>query len=107
MTGRSRIQGQVDRESPRDSGWGPRACCQIDCDRKVVMIGRSVLPVVCTLTPQALEARRLGLLSELATTADNYERNGIRMQFAPTSDTLSLLTRAVEAECHCCCFSGF
>jgi hypothetical protein len=72
-------------------------------------MAQSVLPVVCTLTPQALEARRLGFLSELVRTADNYERltNGIRMRFSSTFDSLSLVTRAVEAERHCCQFLRF
>jgi hypothetical protein len=70
---------------------------------------RSDLPVVCTLTPEALEARRAGLLAELANRAEDYERitAGIRLRFPATSETLPTITRAVEAERHCCRFLRF
>lgn len=73
------------------------------------MMAQSELPVVCTLTPEALEARRLGLLSELANRADDFERltDGIRLRFPVTSETLSTVARAVNAERHCCRFLRF
>ena len=78
-------------------------------ERRVVMMAGSDLPVVCTLTPEVLEARRLGLLSELANRSEGYERltDGIRLRFASTSETLTTLARAVEAERHCCRFLRF
>lgn len=73
------------------------------------MMAQSELPVVCTLTPEALEARRSGLLSELANRADHCEQlaDGIRLRFPSISDTLSTVARAVEAERHCCRFLRF
>jgi hypothetical protein len=73
------------------------------------MMTQSDWPVVCTLTAEALEARRLGLLSELANRADDCERlaDGIRLRFPAKSDTLSTVARAVEAERHCCRFLRF
>lgn len=72
-------------------------------------MAQSDLPIVCTLTPEALEARRLGLLSELANRSDGYEQliDGIRLRFSATSETLSTIARAVEAERHCCRFLRF
>ena len=72
-------------------------------------MAQSDLPIVCTLTPEALEARRLGLLSELANRSEDYEQltDGIRLRFAATSETLTTLARAVEAERHCCRFLRF
>lgn len=73
------------------------------------MMKQPDLPVVCTLTPEALEARRLGLLSELANSIEDYEQlaDGIRLRFAATSETLTTIARAVEAERHCCRFLRF
>jgi hypothetical protein len=73
------------------------------------MMARSDLPIVCTLTPEALEARRQGLLFELANRSEGYEQltDGIRMRFAAASETLVTLTRAVEAERQCCRFLRF
>ena len=66
-------------------------------------------PVVCSLTPEALEARRLGLLSSLLNLAEGQEAipDGIRFRFSPTSETLSTITRAVDAERNCCRFLRF
>jgi hypothetical protein len=67
------------------------------------------LPVACTLTPDALEARRAGLLSDLLRRADGREDtpDGLRLRFVPTDDTLTTIARAVEAERHCCRFLRF
>src|SRR5687768_11177938 len=80
--------------------------CRVDRERRVVMMKQSDLPIVCTLTPEALEARRLGLLTELANRAEDCEQitDGIRMRFSATSETLPTITRAVEEERHCCRF---
>jgi hypothetical protein len=67
------------------------------------------LPIACTLTPEALRERRDGLLAELLRRADAHERidGGLRLRFAPSTDTLSALARTVEAERHCCRFLRF
>lgn len=67
------------------------------------------LPIVCTLSPAALSARRQGLLSELLrqSAARELLPNGLRLRFAPSGGTLSTIARAVEAERHCCRFLRF
>jgi hypothetical protein len=66
-------------------------------------------PIVCTLTPDALRARQEGLLSELRRRAAGCDETpeGLRLRFAATEGTLSLVARAVEAERHCCRFLRF
>jgi hypothetical protein len=67
------------------------------------------LPIVCTLTPEALRARRQGLLMDVARRAERREDlpDGLRLQFAPSGDTIALIARAVDAERHCCRFLRF
>ena len=67
------------------------------------------LPIMCTLTPEALRARREGLLSDLVGRAEVQEtlNDGLRLRFAPMDDTLSTLAKAVNAERHCCRFLRF
>ena len=67
------------------------------------------LPIACTLTSDALRARQEGLLSELMRRAEGCDetREGLRLRFAATAGTLSLVARAVEAERHCCRFLRF
>jgi hypothetical protein len=67
------------------------------------------LPIVCTLTPDALRARREGLLSDLLRRAESQEElpEGLRLRFTPTAETLSTIAHAVEAERHCCRFLRF
>jgi hypothetical protein len=67
------------------------------------------LPVVCTLSPDALSARRQGLLSELLQLSAGRELlpDGLRLRFTPSGETLSSIARAVEAERHCCRFLRF
>ena len=67
------------------------------------------LPIVCTLTPDALLTRRAGLLSELLRRSEGREDlpEGLRLRFALTSETLETIARAVEAERHCCRFLRF
>ena len=67
------------------------------------------LPIACTLTPDALRARRAGLLSNLLRRAEAREDlpEGLRLRFAPTSDTLATIANAVEAERQCCRFLRF
>ena len=67
------------------------------------------LPVACTLTPDALRARREGLLMDLVRRAEHREElpEGLRLQFAPSGETLLLIAQAVDAERHCCRFLRF
>jgi len=67
------------------------------------------LPVVCTLTPDALRARQEGLLADLLRRAQSREgtREGLRLTFAPSHDTIALITEAVDAERLCCRFLRF
>jgi hypothetical protein len=67
------------------------------------------LPIVCTLTLDALRARREGLLTELLRQATGHELlpEGLRLRFDFSAETLASITRAVEAERHCCRFLRF
>jgi hypothetical protein len=67
------------------------------------------LPIVCTLTPEALEVWREGLLVGLLRRSAGHELlpDGIRIRFAPSSETLARIARAVDAERHCCRFLRF
>ena len=67
------------------------------------------LPIVCTLTPNALRARQEGLLAELLRRSTGHELlpEGLRLRFASSSETLASIARAVEAERHCCRFLRF
>jgi hypothetical protein len=67
------------------------------------------LPIASTLTPQALQARREGLLMDLVRRTVRREdlTDGLRLEFAPSGDTIALIARAVEAERHCCRFLRF
>ena len=64
----------------------------------------SELPVACTLTPEALRARREGLLMGVVRRAEHREElsEGLRLQFAPSGETIALIAQAVDAERHCC-----
>jgi len=57
----------------------------------------------------SLAARRAGLLSDVLQRAEGREDlpEGLRLRFAPTGETLVTITRAVEAERHCCRFLRF
>ena len=70
---------------------------------------KTELPIVCTLTPDALRARREGLLSDLMRRAEHVDElaDGLRIRFAPTSDVIQKLAGAVEAERQCCRFLRF
>lgn len=67
------------------------------------------LPIACTLSPEALVARRAGLLPGLAGRADAREEtpDGMRLRFAPSSDTLRGIADAIDAERQCCRFLQF
>ena len=67
------------------------------------------LPIACSLTPDALQARRAGLSWDLVHRAEGHEdlSEGLRLRFPPTSETLDAVIQAVEAERHCCRFLRF
>ena len=68
------------------------------------------LPVVCTLSPEALATRRQGLLAELLAGADAHDElaaAGHRLAFAASDETLTLIARTVAAERNCCRFLRF
>jgi hypothetical protein len=67
------------------------------------------LPTVCTLSPDALAARREDLLAALRERCERVERtpSGCRLQFAASSETLQTLARIVDAERQCCQFLEF
>jgi hypothetical protein len=69
----------------------------------------SHIPIVCTLSPAALKARREGLLSNLLRRADAHELlpEGHRLRFTPAHDTLALIGRVIDAERQCCRFLRF
>ena len=67
------------------------------------------LPIACTLTPEALRTRREGLLRDLVRRAERRDNlpDGLRLEFAPSAETIALIAQAVEAERHCCRFLRF
>lgn len=67
------------------------------------------LPIVCTLTPDALRTRRDGLLTGLLRRARARHQlpDGVRLEFPPEPELLSVVADAVEAERHCCRFLRF
>jgi hypothetical protein len=69
----------------------------------------SDVPIACSLTPDALRARREGLLAELVRQAEHSEWSpeGLRLRFAPSTETLMTIVRAVDAERRCCRFLQF
>ena len=67
------------------------------------------LPIACSLSEEALRARRDGLLGRVARRASAMTKipAGYRMEFTPEPDTLSLLVTMIEAERQCCRFLQF
>jgi hypothetical protein len=67
------------------------------------------LPIMCTLTPDALRTRREGLLADLLRHAIAREElpDGLRLRFAASGETLATIARAVDAERQCCRFLRF
>ena len=62
------------------------------------------LPIVCTLTPDALATRREGLLVEVLRHAKSREMlpEGVRLAFEPAAEAFAAVARAVDAERRCC-----
>lgn len=69
----------------------------------------SDLPIVCTLSPAALAARRAGLLADLLRRAVGREERptGLILHFPAAEDTLFSIARAIDAERQCCRFLRF
>ena len=67
------------------------------------------LPVACTLSPEALKARRDDLLAALLQrSVERTERpDGLRLRFTADAQILADLARTVEAERLCCRFLSF
>src|SRR6478752_7815156 len=67
------------------------------------------VPVACTLSPDALETRRDGLLAELLQRAEHHEltEHGLRVRFAPVAEAVAPIARLVDAERQCCRFLRF
>lgn len=67
------------------------------------------LPVACTLSPEALAARRAGLLVELRRRASEHQElaDGCRLSFPPGDEMLAMVVDAVKAERRCCAFLRF
>jgi hypothetical protein len=68
----------------------------------------TTIPIACTLSPEALQARKDGLLADLLRRAERHELtdDGLRVYF-PAADTLSTITQVVDAERKCCRFLRF
>jgi hypothetical protein len=66
-------------------------------------------PIACTLTPDALAERRVGLLAALRPRCEEVERiaSGVRLRFVASTDTLQAIVRVIEAERQCCQFLEF
>ena len=67
------------------------------------------LPIVCTLTDDALRARKSSLLAQIAAMATNKTplTAGYRLEFPASSDALTRITAMIEAERQCCRFLRF
>jgi hypothetical protein len=67
------------------------------------------LPVACTLSPDALRARRQGLLADLLQRSQSHEltADGLRVIFSADGESLATIAQAVEAERQCCRFLRF
>jgi hypothetical protein len=66
-------------------------------------------PIVCTLGPEALKARKEGLLTRVARLSRHVVKlpTGFRLEFAAEGDTLRALTDLIDAERQCCRFFRF
>src|SRR4051812_45601063 len=65
------------------------------------------LPVACSLTPEALAARRANLLPGLARLAESTDDlpDGIRLRFA--AEAWTAIAETIDAERRCCRFLTF
>lgn len=67
------------------------------------------IPIACTLSPDALQTRRNGLLADLLQRAEHREltENGLLVRLPSPSDTVAAVARVVDAERICCRFLRF
>ena len=67
------------------------------------------LPIVCTLGPAAVKARREDLLANLVRCVEErYETsNGYRFRFAAADEILVNIARTIDVERQCCRFLQF
>jgi hypothetical protein len=67
------------------------------------------LPIMCTLCPDALKARKAGLLAGVARLSMQTVKiaAGYRFEFAPAAETLRVIADMIEAERQCCRFLRF
>jgi hypothetical protein len=67
------------------------------------------LPIACTLSEEALRARKQGLLARVAGKAIAIARihGGYRLEFSADSETLPLIAEMIAAERQCCRFLLF
>jgi hypothetical protein len=67
------------------------------------------LPVACTLGPDALAARREGLLARVVALAEGQDpiEDGWRLRFPASNEALTLIFQMVQAERKCCRFLRF
>jgi hypothetical protein len=66
-------------------------------------------PIFCTLTPGRLRTQRDALLPGLvrrATSVDPLE-DGYQLRFDPSSETLDVIAKVIDAERQCCRFLRF
>ena len=61
-------------------------------------------PIVCALTPEAIQARRAKLLPGLVTRAEECTEmeDGYRLTFSASGEMLRLIAAVIEAERQCC-----
>jgi hypothetical protein len=67
------------------------------------------LPIACTLSSDALRARKQGLLARVAGKALVTAKidGGYRLEFTPDSEMLPLIAEMISAERQCCRFLQF
>ena len=63
--------------------------------------------IACTLTDDALRGRKEGLAGLAARTKKTKIENGLRLEFAAASDTLTNIVTIIDAERQCCRFLRF
>ena len=85
---------------------GTRACARRLSRR---MQPPNHLPIACSLTPEAVRARKADLLPGLFQRADSTEAlpNGVRLRFTASAETLQAIASTIEAERQCCRFLRF
>jgi hypothetical protein len=71
--------------------------------------GMADLPIMCTLGPDALKARKARLLSVVSRLSRQTVKipAGYRLEFAPATETLRVIVDMIDAERQCCRFLRF